>query len=103
MAGFEDLEVWKRAVELSVEIYRETLALKDLDSEIKSLGPVCRSHPISRKVWNARLRPIKLSSSTTLAAPAGNFEHKSSLVQESDSYNNRKQNSGCRIPKKSPL
>jgi four helix bundle protein len=29
VAGFEDLEVWKRAVELSVGIYRETQALKD--------------------------------------------------------------------------
>ena len=29
MAGFEDLEVWKRAVELSVSIYRETRELKD--------------------------------------------------------------------------
>ena len=29
MAGFEDLEVWKRAVELSASVYRETMALKD--------------------------------------------------------------------------
>ena len=29
MAGFEELEVWKRAVDLSVGIYRETQALKD--------------------------------------------------------------------------
>jgi four helix bundle protein len=29
MAGFEDLEVWKRSVELSVSIYRETRELKD--------------------------------------------------------------------------
>ena len=29
MAGFEDLEVWKRAVELSASIYCETQALKD--------------------------------------------------------------------------
>lgn len=29
MPGFEDLEVWKRAVGLSVQIYRETGALKD--------------------------------------------------------------------------
>ncbi len=29
MAGFEDLEVWKRAVELSATIYRETKDLRD--------------------------------------------------------------------------
>ena len=29
MPGFEDLEVWKRAVELSVSIYGETRELKD--------------------------------------------------------------------------
>ncbi len=29
MSGFEDLEVWKRAVELSVAIYRETMELRD--------------------------------------------------------------------------
>ena len=29
MAGFEDLQVWKRAVELSVAIYRETKELRD--------------------------------------------------------------------------
>ena len=29
MAGFEDLEVWKRAVELSVSIYKKTRELKD--------------------------------------------------------------------------
>lgn len=29
MAGFEDLEVWKRAVELSAEIYLRTLELRD--------------------------------------------------------------------------
>ena len=29
MAGFEDLEVWKRAVELSASIYHETRELKD--------------------------------------------------------------------------
>ena len=29
MAGFEDLEVWQRAVELSASIYRETRELKD--------------------------------------------------------------------------
>ena len=30
MAGFEDLEVWKRSVELSAEVYRETAELRDL-------------------------------------------------------------------------
>lgn len=30
MAGFEDLEVWKRAVELSAAIYVETAHVKDL-------------------------------------------------------------------------
>ena len=29
MAGFEDLGVWKRSVELSVSIYRETKDLRD--------------------------------------------------------------------------
>lgn len=29
MAGFEDLDVWKRAVELSAAIYRETKELRD--------------------------------------------------------------------------
>ena len=29
MSGFEDLEVWKRAVELSTEIYVKTRELKD--------------------------------------------------------------------------
>jgi four helix bundle protein len=29
MAGFEDLEVWKRAVELSAVIYRETREIKN--------------------------------------------------------------------------
>jgi four helix bundle protein len=29
MAGFEDLEVWKRAVDLSVAIYRETREIRD--------------------------------------------------------------------------
>jgi four helix bundle protein len=29
LASFEDLEVWKRAVELSAEIYRETGKLRD--------------------------------------------------------------------------
>jgi len=29
MAGFEELEVWKRYVELSAAIYRETRDLKD--------------------------------------------------------------------------
>jgi four helix bundle protein len=29
MPGFEDLEVWKRAVELSAAIYRETSGLRD--------------------------------------------------------------------------
>ena len=29
MAGFEDLEVWKRSVELSASIYRELKALRD--------------------------------------------------------------------------
>ena len=29
MAGFEDLEVWKRSVELSAAIYRETRELQD--------------------------------------------------------------------------
>jgi four helix bundle protein len=29
VAGFESLEVWKRAVELSAEIYRETKAIRD--------------------------------------------------------------------------
>lgn len=29
MAGFEDLDVWKRAVELSASIYRETRQFKD--------------------------------------------------------------------------
>lgn len=29
MPGFEDLEVWRRAVDLSVEVYRETATLRD--------------------------------------------------------------------------
>jgi four helix bundle protein len=29
MAGFEELEVWKRAVEMSAEIYARTKDLKD--------------------------------------------------------------------------
>lgn len=29
MAGFEDLDVWKRGVELSAEIYRSTSGLRD--------------------------------------------------------------------------
>jgi four helix bundle protein len=29
MAGFEDLEVWKRAVELAVAIYKEAKEIKD--------------------------------------------------------------------------
>lgn len=29
MAGFEDLDVWQRAVELSVAVYKETKTLRD--------------------------------------------------------------------------
>ncbi len=29
MAGFEDLEVWQRAVELSADIYRDTRQMRD--------------------------------------------------------------------------
>ena len=52
MPGFEDLQVWKREVELSAAIYRETRDLRDFGFPDQITRAVCQSARILRKEWS---------------------------------------------------
>jgi hypothetical protein len=57
MAGFEELEVWNRAVELSAEVFMSVRDSREYAFRDQIARSCCPLPPISRKAWSGRRRP----------------------------------------------
>jgi len=79
MGGFENLEVWKRAVEMSADVYRQLAQSNNYgfrDQITRSVLSIVR--PISLKVWKECLYRTESSFSITRGLLVANSEHRRS-------------------------